>query len=131
MEAARVSAVLFVKDLKRMTAFYAQALGMSCTASDEHHSILDCRGFNLVVHQIPQHIADGIVIEQPPHRRVEGALRLNFPVQSIAATRRLANSLGGQVDDAPPAWAEPNANSFLGYDPEGNVFKVSEAIVAP
>jgi predicted enzyme related to lactoylglutathione lyase len=125
MEAANVSAVLFVKDLKRVSAFYAQALGMSCTHSDAHHSILNCRGFNFIVHQIPPHLADEIVIEQPPHRRAEGALRLSFPVQDVTETRRLARSLGGDVDDAPPAWADPNANTFLGYDPEGNVFKIS------
>lgn len=125
MEAANVSAVLFVKDLKRVSAFYAQALGMNCTHSDPHHAVLNCRGFNFIVHQIPPHLADEIVIEQPPRRRAEGALRLSFPVQNIAETRRLARSLGGDVDDAPPAWADPNANTFLGYDPEGNVFKIS------
>lgn len=126
MAAASVSAVLFVKDLKAVSAFYAQALGMSCTLSDEHHSVLNCRGFNLIVHQIPPHIADGIVLQQPPRRRVEGSLRLNFPVQSIAETRRLARSLSGDVDDSPPDWAELNANVFLGSDPEGNVFKISQ-----
>jgi catechol 2,3-dioxygenase-like lactoylglutathione lyase family enzyme len=127
MEAARVSAVLFVKDLQRVSAFYVLALGMSRTHGDEHHVALDCRGFNVIVHQIPPHLADEIALEQPPRRRAEGALRLSFPVQNIAEARRLARSLGGDVDDAPPAWAEPNANTFLGHDPEGNVFKLSES----
>jgi hypothetical protein len=30
------------------------------------------------------------------------------------------------VDDAPPEWAARDANFFLGYDPEGNVFGVSQ-----
>jgi predicted enzyme related to lactoylglutathione lyase len=126
MEAASVSATLFVKDLKRVSAFYAQALGMSRTHSDEHHHILDCRGFNLIVHQIPPHLLDCVELEQPPHRRADGSVRLNFPVTSISEARRLARSLGGDVDDSPPAWADPNANTFLGHDPEGNVFKLSE-----
>ena len=126
MDTPNVSAVLFVKDLKRVAAFYAQALGMSSSHSDEHHVILNCCGFNFIVHQIPPHFADEIVIEQPPHRRAEGALRLSFPVQNIAETRRLARSLGGEVDDTPPPWAEPTPNTFLGHDPEGNVFKLSE-----
>lgn len=124
---AGVSATLFVQDLTRVSVFYAQALGMTQTQGDEHHVILNCRGFNLIVHQIPQHLAAGITSAQPPHRRVDGALRLNFPVRSIAETRRLARSLGGEVDDTPPAWAGPNANTFLGHDPEGNVFKLSES----
>jgi catechol 2,3-dioxygenase-like lactoylglutathione lyase family enzyme len=126
MEPANVTAVLFVKDLKRAEAFYCGALSMICTASDEHHSIVNSRGFDLIVHQIPKHIADDITIEQPPIRRVDGAIRLNFPVQSIENTRRLARALGGEVDDQPPSWAEPKANDFLGHDTEGNVFKVSQ-----
>lgn len=126
METASVSAVLFATDLKKVAAFYARALGMSVTRSDDQHVILNCRGFNLIVHQIPPHLGDGIAIQQPPRRRSEGALRLNFPVQSIAETRRLARSLGGELDDTPPAWAGPGANVFLGHDPEGNVFKVAE-----
>lgn len=126
MESPTVSAVLFVKDLQRATAFYAGAFNMSCTASDEHHSTLNYRGFNLIVHQIPKHIADEIDIEQPPTRRAESAIRLTFPVQSIEATRRLARALGGDVDEARPPWADTAENVFLGYDPEGNVFKVSQ-----
>ena len=124
---AGISATLFVKDLKRVSAFYGQALGMTRSQGDEHHVILNCRGFNLIVHQIPQHLAGGITSEEPHHRRVDGALRLNFPVTSVAEARRLARSLGGDVDDTPPAWAGPNANTFLGCDPEGNVFKLSES----
>jgi predicted enzyme related to lactoylglutathione lyase len=126
MESSSVSAVVFAKDLKRVAAFYSQALGMTCSARDEHHWALDGYGFHLIVHQIPQHIADEITIRQPPQRRVWGAIRLNFPVQSIEDSRRAAKSLGGVVDDAPPEWAERNANFFLGHDPEGNVFGASQ-----
>jgi hypothetical protein len=34
--------------------------------------------------------------------------------------------LGGDIDGHPPSWAERGANFFLGYDPEGNVFGVSQ-----
>ena len=126
MESSTVSAVLFAKNMKRVAAFYAQALGLTCTASDEHHSALNGYGFHLIVHQISQPIADGITIRQPPERRVWGAIRLNFPVQSIEDSRRAAKSLGGVVDDAPPEWADRHANFFLGHDPEGNVFGASQ-----
>ena len=126
MESSKVSAVLFVKDLKAVAAFYSQALGMKCTVNDEDHSVLNCCGFDLIVHQIPKHVANVIAIKQPPKRRVEGAIRLNFPVRSIEETRTIARSLGGKLDDAPPAWASSNSNDFLGHDPEGNVFHVSQ-----
>lgn len=128
MDSANVSAVLFVKDLDRVAAFYSVGLEMNRVTGDPDHSVLECRGFRLMVHQIPKHIADRIRIESPPHRRVEGAIRLNFPIQSIHDTRRAARSMGGDFDDAPPPWATPDSNVFLGHDPEGNVFAVSQHV---
>ena len=127
MSSSSVSAVLFAKDLDRVARFYAEALQLKCTTRDEYHWKLDCDGFEFVVHQIPRHIADGITIVSPPMRREESAIRLNFSVRDIGETRRLAKSLGGQIDDSPPAWANPSDAVFLGFDPEGNVFKVSNA----
>ena len=125
MEVSQVRAVLFAKNLERVAAFYAGALEMTRRSGDKDHVVLLCDGFQLVVHQIPQHIAAAIEIKQPPERRVRGALRLDYPVSSIEGSRRLARSLGGDIDDAPPAWAEHGANFYFGYDPEGNQFGVS------
>ena len=122
----RVNAVLFVKDLRAVATFYSTALGMRVVTSDEHHWLLDCAGFELVVHKIPKHIADTIVLERPPTPRVSGAIRLDYPVRSIAESRRSARALGGKIDNKPPEWADPNAQFFLGYDPEGNQFGVRE-----
>ena len=126
MAASSVRAVLFVKDLGAATAFYIGALSLTRVAGDTDHAILECDGFELVVHQIPKPIAETIVITSPPVRRVWGALRLDFPVASIADARGLARSLGGDVDDAPPPWAARDAGFFFGYDPEGNQFGVSQ-----
>lgn len=119
-------AVLFVKDLAKVVAFYVGALGMTRASGDDDHAVLECGGFELIVHRIPKQIADTIVITQPPVRRVWGATRLDFPVASVHDSRRFARSLGGDVDDAPPPWAERDANFFFGYDPEGNQFGLSE-----
>jgi len=51
MGSSNVSAVLFVKELKRVAEFYIQALGMNCSFSDDHHCVLNCSGFELIVHQ--------------------------------------------------------------------------------
>jgi hypothetical protein len=126
MEAARVRAVLFVKDLEKVAAFYIGALALTRLSGDKDHVVLESDGFELVVHQIPKQIADTIVIAQPPIRRVWGAIRLDFPVGSIAGSRKLARALGGEIDDAPPAWADSTANFFFGHDPEGNQFGVSQ-----
>jgi predicted enzyme related to lactoylglutathione lyase len=129
MKSGQVSAVLFVKDLAAVAAFYAKALGMNVVAGDEYHTRLDCVGFELVVQQIPRQIADGISIDRPPQRRTTSAMRLDYPVRDIVESRRLARSLGGGIDDAPPGWASPNASFFFGYDPEGNQFGVMPRVV--
>jgi len=126
MEAKSPRAILFVKDLGRVSAFYVGALGLTRASGDQDHAVLRCDSFELVVHQVPKPIADSIVITDPPVRRVLGAMRLDFPVTKVADARKLARSLGGSVDDAPPPWADPKTNLFFGYDPEGNQFGISE-----
>ncbi len=125
MEASSVRAVLFVKDLISAAAFYVGALGLTRLSGDKDHVVLECHGFELVVHQIPKEIAQTIVIARPPIRRVWGAIRLDFPVGSVDDSRRLARSLGGDIDAVPPPWADLSANLYFGYDPEGNQFGVS------
>jgi len=126
MSSSRVDAVLFVKDLSRVATFYTGALGMTCLFRDGDHWRLDCRGFELIVHQIPGHIAADIRIDTPPERRVWGAIRLDYPVRDLGESRLMAQALGGGIDDTPPPWADPNEKFFFGYDPEGNQFGVSE-----
>jgi predicted enzyme related to lactoylglutathione lyase len=126
VKSSNVSAVLFVKDLPAVAAFYSTALGLKLIASDEHHARLECRGFELIVHQIPQHIANGIVIDHPPKRRVTAAIRLDYPVRDVADSRRKARALGGDIDETAPPW-DRDAKFFFGYDPEGNQLGVNEA----
>ena len=126
MEASSVRAILFVKDLQKVAAFYVGALALRRVSGDVDHAVLECNGFELAVHQIPKPIAETIVVTQPPVRRVLSAIRLDFPVASIGDSRKLARALGGEIDDAPPAWADRTANLFFGHDPEGNQFGVSE-----
>jgi hypothetical protein len=127
MDTSSVRAVLFVKDLGRAAAFYIGALDMTRVSGSEDHAVLDCGGFELVLHRIPKQIADTIVITEPPVRRMWAATRLDFPVASVEDSRKLARALGGDIDDAPPPCAKPDSGFFFGYDPEGNQFGVSEA----
>ena len=129
MSSTGVDAVLFVKDLQRAGAFYVGALGMKCLFSDQDHWRLDCQGFELIVHQIPHHLAADIEIATPPERRVWAAIRLDYPVPNLAESRQRARTLGGGIDAAPPPWADANAKFYFGYDPEGNQFGVSELVL--
>jgi catechol 2,3-dioxygenase-like lactoylglutathione lyase family enzyme len=123
---SEVRAVLFAKDHTKVARFYREALGLIFTAGDEDHSVLNCRGFELVVHQIPKQYLNESSREEIPVRRENSPIRLDFPVDSIDSARSLAATLGGRVDDSPPAWAPRDAKFCLGHDPEGNVFKLIE-----
>jgi hypothetical protein len=94
-------------------------------AEDDQHAALDVRGFRLMVHQIPAHLAGDIDIRKPPLRRESGAIRLDYPVGNLVKARNAAVRLGGQIDEQPPGWAGAEMCFFLGFDPEGNVFGVS------
>jgi catechol 2,3-dioxygenase-like lactoylglutathione lyase family enzyme len=126
MKVRTISAVLFAKDQAKLAGFYRDVLGMHVRASDAHHASLVCGGFELLIHQLPPETAASIAIAGPPLRRETGAIRLNFTVDDIGSARRAAAALGGQVDDAAPAWAPSDARVRLGHDPEGNVFLVEE-----
>ncbi len=127
MAKCEMSAVLFVKEARRAKLFYIEALGGSLLREDEHHAVIDWQGFHLVVHQIPPQLASSVVVSVPPERREAASLRLDYPVGDMVKARAAAKRLGGQIDDAPPAWAEAGLPFFLGYDPEGNVFGAKTA----
>jgi len=117
-----VSAVLFAKDLRKVATFYTRVCSAQVKNEDAQHADLDCGGFQLIVHQIPDHYAKAVIISDPPLRREHGAVRLNFPLADVAASRAVARSLGGEIDERPPPWAATDAHFHLGHDPEGNVF---------
>ena len=122
-----VSAVLFAKDLSKVASFYREVFGARVLRRDAEHEVLLCLGFQLVIHQIPNAIAQSIVLATPPERRERTAIRLNFPVDDIGKSRTEARRLGGQIDDRPSFWAGDDGSIFLGYDPEGNVIGVMSA----
>lgn len=118
------SAVLFARDARRVARFYTAVFGAIPVSEDESRVALDLRGFRLVIHAIPAHLAKDVEIGDPPVRREMTAIRLDYPVDDLVMARHAAASLGGGIDDAPPPWAGPDSRFFLGFDPEGNVFGV-------
>jgi catechol 2,3-dioxygenase-like lactoylglutathione lyase family enzyme len=115
----RVSAVLFARNLGKMLDFYCAVLGRPCVYRDEYHAVLRCGIFALDIHQLPLHVA-------MPTQRQHAAVKLSFPVASIARARELAKSQGGELDPAPPRWVVEQQKICDGRDPEGNVFQLRE-----
>lgn len=120
-----VIAVCFVARLDLVANFYRELLQAVVLVSDNQHLVLDCRGFRLMIHEIP---GAGSGTEEP-ERRERTALRLDFPVTDIDVARRVAKANGGKIDDQPPPWAGGDRSFFLGQDPEGNVFGVKKVEV--
>jgi|SRR5688572_16404209 catechol 2,3-dioxygenase-like lactoylglutathione lyase family enzyme len=110
-------AMLFVKDLERMTTFYADVLGMNVVADTRLDTWVEfeSHGSRFSLHAIPAPIASGISISSPPEPRERGGVKLTFVVHDVARTLERIASMGLPLLQRP--WGEIEA-----VDPEGNVF---------
>jgi len=118
-----VSAVLFVRDVRRVTRFYTAVFGAHVLAVDDRHAALDVRGFRLVIHETTPRLPPSEA--GLPERREQAAIRIDYRIEDLVDARIAAKQHGGQLDESPPPWAPPGTNFFLGFDPEGNVFGVT------
>ena len=120
-----MEAVAYVVDLPRCVGFYRSALGLQVREAADGFCILVGDGVALTLVQVPDHIAIGIPITDPPERRSETPIKLVFPVSDIAATRALAAQWGGQVDPAEDEWTWAGTTRCDAIAPEGNVLQLS------
>jgi catechol 2,3-dioxygenase-like lactoylglutathione lyase family enzyme len=115
-------AMLFVKDLPGMTAFYRDVVGLRPIEATRLPDWVEFQGgprFSL--HAIPAAIAAGISIEWPPHPREQGGVKLTFAVEDVEAT--LVSIEGMGLPLLRRAWGAVDA-----VDPEGNVFALREEV---
>jgi predicted enzyme related to lactoylglutathione lyase len=114
-------AMLFVKDLPRMAAFYRDVVGLQPIEETRLPDWVEFHGeaaFSL--HAIPAAIAAGISIESPPRPREQGATKLTFAVADVEATLATIEGMGLPLLRRP--WGSVEA-----VDPEGNVFALCPA----
>ena len=121
---ARAGLFVYAKDLERMARFYESVATMARLHANEELAVLQSRDIQLLVHRIPAHLADGIVITSPPQRRENSALKFFFTVESLAETGSLIGRLGGAV--FPEQWQGPGFVVKNACDPEGNVFQIRQ-----
>ncbi|HEY0963570.1 MAG TPA: VOC family protein [Pseudomonadales bacterium] len=121
----RVSAVLYARDMNRLLEFYCAVLDKRCVYRDIYHAVLRCGIFALDIHQLPAHAVQDSG-DARTGLRVHAAVKLSFPVDSIARARRVAAEHGGRLDAAPPRWVVEQQKICDGADPEGNVFQLRE-----
>jgi len=122
----RAQAVIYVKDLARMTAFYEQCFGFAVTHSDASHAQLESDAWALQLVSAPAEVAAATAIAVPPRRRADVPLKLAFQVASIDAAAPWLSRLGGQLDDAQTRWSSSGFLRCDGIDPEGNVIQLLE-----
>jgi catechol 2,3-dioxygenase-like lactoylglutathione lyase family enzyme len=114
--------IVFVKDVARMRAFYGGVLGLEVLEEQHGWVLLDGGGCRLALHAIPEAIARGITIEDPPRAREDTAVKVAFHAPDVAAARERLAAAGVAMGEVRTF----GAVSFCdGVDPEGNVFQIS------
>src|SRR4051812_18181131 len=93
-------AILFVKDLERMSAFYRDALQLTPVAklSEGGFRVLASGdGAQLALHAIPAAVAQQLTLSTPPKARTETAIKLVFEVPDVAAAREALTRAGAEL----------------------------------
>ena len=118
-------AVLYAKLLAPMVDFYVNAIGFSMIKEDVDFAVLEANGFQLVILQAPQHIAEAITITSPPEPREETPVKLVF-FAGINTVRSRAEQYGGTMKLPAQEWKFQKMTVCDGIDPEGNIFQIRE-----
>lgn len=126
---ARAGALIYAKDIGRLTHFYRTLLQMDILSQDDGFVVMENSDIQLLLHAIPGAIASGIQIAVPPRLREEGAIKLFFTVPSLAWAEAKAADLGGGL--LSQQWSGPGFVLRNAFDPEGNVLQLRESLSAP
>lgn len=118
--------VVFAKNKKRVSAFYARTLGLAVEESATSHDLLCGHGYEIVVHAIPRKYAAEIRIARPPALREETPFKPVFVVDSLDAVRVEAKATGGGLNPDDTAWRIRGHLVLHGWDPEGNIVQFKQ-----
>ena len=96
-------AVLFVRDLPRMTAFYRDVLGLSPIDDGQTQDWVEFRAgaVTLGLHAIPADIAASCTPEIPPRAREGNPLRLDLSVPDVEQREAASGGVGRDAADPP------------------------------
>ncbi len=118
--------VVFVKNTKRVSAFYAQTLQLEVEESSPSHQLLRGGGYEVVIHAISRKYAAEIKISRPPQPRDETPFKPTFIVPDLEAVRQAAKATGGYLKPADAAWHFRGCTVLDGWDPEGNIVQFKQ-----
>jgi predicted enzyme related to lactoylglutathione lyase len=117
---------IFAKNVKQVSLFYQQALGLKVQASDKTHDLLVGQDHEVVVHAISKAYAQSIEIESPPKCRDDAAMKPTFVVDDLEVVRAAAKANGGYLKPMKQAWRFRGFVVLDGWDPEGNVVQFKQ-----
>jgi predicted enzyme related to lactoylglutathione lyase len=120
----RAGAVIYANNYERLSSFYEDVAGLDVRETDETSTILESETFQLVILQVPSHIATSIKIGEPTIRREGTPIKLVFYVGSISNTREKVMALGGELNAKEKEWEFDKHRVCDGNDPEGNIFQI-------
>ena len=126
IQSPRQALCVFAKNVKQVSLFYQQALGLKVQDSDKTHDLLVGQNHEVVVHAISKAYAQSIEIESPPKRREEVALKPIFVVADLELVRAAAKVNGGYLKPIKQAWRIRGYIVLDGSDPEGNVIQFKQ-----
>ena len=114
------TALIFAKDMPRMTAFYRDGLGLAILPerSSEGWVVFDAGGTLLALHAIPADIARTIEITDPPEPRSQTPIKLLFQTPDLDAVCARLQRLGGTL------LPQRRPGSRDAADPEGNILQL-------
>ncbi len=113
-------AMIFVKDLPRMTRFYREGFGFTLIAQ---RSTGEWSEFDdgVALHAAPATIVAALMITDPPRVRSEIPIKLVFAVDDVLLARGQLVAHGAVMQEPKPG------GGCDGVDPEGNVFQIVKA----
>jgi predicted enzyme related to lactoylglutathione lyase len=121
-------AVVYVTDLRRMTAFYEVCFGMSMVQVDDEFCVLAADDWDLSLVSVPAAVAATFVITDPPRRREGSPMKLVFDVASIESLRPVVAARGGGIDPGETVWEFRGHRHLDCIDPEGNVVQMRQRV---
>jgi predicted enzyme related to lactoylglutathione lyase len=121
-------AVIYVKDLLQTSLFYQHTLNFLIVQQEPDFVGLKRGNFELIMVKMPEEIASEIEISSPPVLREDTPIKLIFQVEDLDAARDYANRYGGYINAREKEWRFQNFQVCDGYDPEGNILQLRQAI---
>ena len=120
------SIVLWVEDLSIAKDFYQKLLSAEILDDSATFVRVASKHNEVLLHLVPEQYREGVAV--PPRLREDAVIKPIFVVSSVNEARAAVAGFSGQVNSADTEHVYAQSRYCDGFDPEGNVFQVSETV---